>query len=93
MSAAKETASGSSDEIRCSGAAGTPRGDDFDVQGTATVAETIKAEAHYWIRTKLFHEAEGKRKAAERADARAGALLVLAQKAEREGWSRTPPVP
>jgi hypothetical protein len=35
MSEAKETASGSSDEIRCSGADGLPRGDDFNVQGTA----------------------------------------------------------
>ena len=35
MSEAKETASGSSDEIRCSGAEGLPRGDGFGVQGTA----------------------------------------------------------
>jgi hypothetical protein len=59
------------------------------VRPAGTVAETIRANAKYWIRTKLFHDAEGKRKAAERADARAGALLVLANIAEREGWTRT----
>jgi hypothetical protein len=71
------------------GTDGQDRPPNLSVPQSATVAETIRAEAKYWVRTKLFHEAERKRKAAERADARAGALFVLADKAEREGWTRT----
>ena len=42
MSEAKETVSGSSDEIRCSGAAGMPRADDFNVQGTAWLQSIVE---------------------------------------------------
>jgi hypothetical protein len=60
MSEAKETVSGSSDEIRCSGAEGLPRGDDFNVQGTADLrlaAEEIERMLRRARRTSVDYSA------------------------------------
>ena len=42
MSEANDKRSGSSDGLHCSGAKGTPRGDDFGVQGTAMLQSIVK---------------------------------------------------
>jgi hypothetical protein len=75
-----------------SGADGEPRSDDFDVQGTA-IADFLRQCAGMMRDASAKAVSQGYITDAAYCAGAAIVLETLVQKAGREGWSRTPPVP
>ena len=91
MSKANEQRSGESIESLCSGATDAPA-IEANVQGTA-IADFLRQCAGMMRDASAKALSQGDLTDAAYCNGAAIVVETLAQKAEREGWSRTPPVP